>query len=65
MNWYPESFVVRLLVSVVIVILATNLGLFIRANFIAHVPFVFDIVKGLLIPAALGVVAALFWKPKN
>ena len=65
MKFYPENFVVRLLFCVVLTIAAANLGMFVRAEVFAHEPFVFDPVKGLLMPGALGAVAAVMWKPRE
>lgn len=65
MKFYIESFALRLLFCIATCVAATNLGLFIRASFIAHEPFTFDVVKGLLMPLALGVLAAFMWKPQE
>ena len=64
MKFYIENFALRLLFCIVTCVAATNLGLFIRASFVAHEPFMFDFVKGLLMPGALGAVAAVMWKPR-
>lgn len=65
MKFYPENFVVRLLFCIGLTIAAANLGMFVRAEIIAHEPFVFDPVKGLLMPGALGALAGFLWKPRE
>ncbi|MBR3327166.1 MAG: hypothetical protein IKG22_07580 [Atopobiaceae bacterium] len=64
-NFYPQSFVVRLLFCVVLTILACNLGIFVRDVVIDHGQYVFNAVKGLAIPAAFGTLAAFMWRPKT
>ena len=63
--FYIDNFVARVLFCVVLCVLGANLGMFVRAQFITHVPFVFSVVKGLILPAGLGVLSGIMWKPKN
>lgn len=65
MKFYIENFALRLLFCIVTCVAATNLGLFVRASFITHEPFTFNLVNGLLMPLLLGVVAAFMWKPQE
>jgi hypothetical protein len=65
MRFYIENFALRLLFCIAACVAATNLGLFIKASFIAHEPFAFNYVKGLLLPLALGMSAAFMWKPQK
>lgn len=63
MKFYIDNFALRLLFCVLVTVAAANLGYLVRATFIVHEPFAFDAIQGLLIPAALGVFAAVMWKP--
>ena len=65
MRFYIENFALRLLFCIATCVVATNLAIFIRDSFIAHVPFTFDVVKGLVLPLALGMSAAYMWKPQK
>ncbi|MBR3225126.1 MAG: hypothetical protein IKF78_07380 [Atopobiaceae bacterium] len=65
MNFYPENFVVRLLICLALAFFATTLGTYVRQVVIDHGTFTFDMVKNLGLPLLLGVVAALFWKPRR
>ena len=62
--FYIENFALRLLFCVVTCVAAVILATFVRAQFIAHEPYVFDFVKCLVFPTALGVLAAFMWKPR-
>ena len=62
--FYIENFALRLLfcvVTLVVVVLAVG---FIRAS-AAGMPFVFDPLKHLVLPVALGVVTTFLWKPSQ
>ena len=63
--FYIENFALRLLFCVGTCVVAVILVTFIKANFIAHEPYVFDVLKFVLFPAALGVLATFMWKPKQ
>ena len=65
MKFYIENFALRLLFCIATCVVATNLAIFVRDTFFAHEPFMFDFVKGLLMPLTLGVVAAFMWKPRE
>lgn len=65
MKFYIENFALRLLFCIATCVVATNLALFIKASFIAHEPFMFDFVKDLVLPLALGMSAAYMWKPQK
>lgn len=60
---YIENFALRLIFLVVACVAAVNLVAFIRAS-VTQVPYVFDIIKHLLFPGALGVLGAVMWKPR-
>ena len=62
--FYIENFALRLIfcvVTLVVVVLAVG---FIRAS-AAGMPFVFDPLKHLVLPVALGVVTTFMWKPRQ
>lgn len=63
--FYIENFALRLLFCVGTCVAAVILVTFVRAQFIAHEPYVFDFVKCLVFPTALGVLAAFMWKPRT
>lgn len=63
--FYIENFALRLLFCVGTCVAAVVLVTFIKAEFISHEPYVFDVVKCVLFPAALGVLAAFMWKPRK
>ena len=65
MKFYIENFALRLLFCIATCVAATNLARFIKASFIAHEPFTFSFVSGLLLPLALGVSAAFMWKQQK
>ena len=60
---YIENFALRLIVLVLACVAAANLVAFIKAS-VAQEPYVFDIIKQLLFPGALGVLGAVMWKPR-
>jgi hypothetical protein len=59
---YIENFALRLVAMVVVCIAAVNLAVFIKAT-VTHESYVFDLIKCLLFPGALGAFAAVMWKP--
>ena len=63
--FYIENFALRLLFCVGTCVAAVLLVSYIRAEFFAHEPYVFDVVKHVAFPAALGVLAAFMWKPRK
>ncbi len=65
MNFYPENFVVRLIICLALAFFATTLGTYVRQVVIDHGTFTFDIVKNLALPLLLGVAAAFLWKPRK
>lgn len=65
MKFYINNFALRLLFCVLITIAAANLGSFVRASFIVHEPFAFNVLQGLVMPTALGVFAGVIWKPTD
>ena len=60
--FYIDNFALRIIFCVVTTVLAATLGSFVRAEFIVHQAFVFDVVKNLAIPAMLGALAGFLWK---
>lgn len=65
MNFYPKSFAVRMLICVLGAIAGTNLGLFIKQVVINHGAFVFQVMQGLILPAAIGALAGFCWKQRE
>ena len=62
--FYIENFALRLLFCGGTCVLAVVLASYVRAEFFLHQPFVFDIVRHVAFPVALGALAAFMWKPR-
>ena len=60
---YIENFALRLIVLVVVCVVVVNLAVFIKAS-VTQEPYVFNIIKHLLFPGALGALGAVMWKPR-
>ena len=65
MNFYPKSFAIRLLICVGGAVAGYNLGTFIRHVIIGHAAFPFSVVQSLILPAAVGLVGVLCWRPRE
>lgn len=63
--FYIENFALRLVFCVVTCVVAVIAATFVRAEFFLHEPYVFDALKCIVFPTALGVLAAFMWKPRQ
>ena len=64
-GFYIENFFLRLLFCIFLAVAAANLGIYVREVVISHGTYAFDLIRGLLFPTALGVLAAIMWRPKE
>ena len=64
-GFFIENFFLRLLFCIFVAVAAANLGIYVREVVISHGAYAFDLIRGLLFPTGLGVLAALMWRLKE
>lgn len=64
-GFFIDNFFLRLLFCIFLAVAAANLGIYVREVVFSHGTYTFELIRGLLFPLGLGVLAALLWKPKE